>query len=87
MDRYPFTVTDLHRLPPAGLSRRTVAQSHTPQACCVRFGLAVTSFGRNTRYQADRYSLPERDLPPLDRADFAQRTATSSESAAKHRYG
>ena len=27
------------------------------------------------------YTLPERDLPPQDRADFAQRTAASAESA------
>ena len=54
-----------------------VAQSHTPQAHCVRFGRAVTGRTRNTRYRAARYALPGRDLPPQDRADFAQRTATS----------
>jgi hypothetical protein len=47
-----------------------VAQSHTPQAHCVRFGRAVTGRTRNTRYQAARYALPGRDLPPLDRAGF-----------------
>jgi hypothetical protein len=31
-----------------------VAQSHTPQAHCVRFGRAVTGRTRNTRYQAPR---------------------------------
>jgi hypothetical protein len=31
-----------------------VAQSHTPQAHCVRFGRAVTGRTRNTRYQAAR---------------------------------
>jgi hypothetical protein len=47
-----------------------VAQSHTPQAHCVRFGRAVTGRTRNTRYQAARYALPGRDLPPLDHASF-----------------
>jgi hypothetical protein len=47
-----------------------VAQSHTPQAHCVRFGRAVAGRTRNTRYQAARYALPGRDLPPLDRAGF-----------------
>jgi hypothetical protein len=55
-----------------------VAHSHTPHAHCVRFGRAVTGRNRNTRYRAARYALPERDLPPQDRADFAQRTAASS---------
>ena len=59
-----------------------VAPSHTPQAHCVRFSCAVTGRTRNTRYRAARYALPERDLPPQDRADFAQRTAASSESAS-----
>jgi len=54
-----------------------VAHSHTPQAHCVRFGRAVTGRNRNTRYRAARYALPERDLPPQDRADFAQRTTAS----------
>ena len=54
-----------------------VAQSHTPQTRCVRFGRAVTGRTRNTRYQAARYTLPGRVLPPLDRADFSQRTPTS----------
>jgi hypothetical protein len=31
-----------------------VAQSHTPQARCVRFGHAVAGRTRNTRYQAAR---------------------------------
>jgi hypothetical protein len=31
-----------------------VAQSHTPQAHCVRFGRAVTGRTRNTRYEAAR---------------------------------
>jgi hypothetical protein len=31
-----------------------VAQSHTPQACCVRFGRAVTGRTRNTHYEAAR---------------------------------
>ena len=62
-----------------------VAQSHTLQAHCVRFGRAVTGRTRNTRYRAARYALPGRDLPPQDRADFAQRTPASSESAAKDR--
>jgi len=56
-----------------------VAQSHTPQPCCVRFGRAVTGRTRNTRYQAARYALPGRDLPPLDRAGLAQRTPTPSD--------
>jgi hypothetical protein len=47
-----------------------VAQSHTPQAHCVRFGRAVAGRTRNTRYQAARYALPGRDLPPLDLAGF-----------------
>jgi hypothetical protein len=55
-----------------------VAQSHTLQAHCVRFGRAVTGRTRNTRYRAARYALPERDLPPQDRADFAQRTPASN---------
>ena len=55
-----------------------VAQSHTLQACCVRFGRAVAGRARNTHYQAGRYSLPGRDLPPLDHAGFAQRTPTCS---------
>ena len=55
-----------------------VAPSHTPQAHCVRFSCAVTGRTRNTRYRAARYALPERDLPPQDRADFAQRTPASS---------
>jgi hypothetical protein len=59
-----------------------VAHSHTPQAHCVRFGRAVTGRTRNTRYRAARYALPGRDLPPQDRASFAQRTPASSESAA-----
>jgi hypothetical protein len=50
--------------------KNSVAHSHTPQACCVRFGRAVTGRDRNTRYQAVRYSLPGRDLPPLDHAGF-----------------
>jgi hypothetical protein len=54
-----------------------VAHSHTPQAHCVRFGRAVTGRTRNTRYRAARQALPERDLPPQDRADFAQRTTAS----------
>lgn len=62
-----------------------VAQSHTPQACCVRFGRAVTGRARNTRYQAARYALPGRVLPPLDRAGLAQRTATSSEYSTNSR--
>jgi hypothetical protein len=48
-----------------------VAQSHSPLPRCVRFGRAVTGHARNTRYQAARYALPGRDLPPLDRASFA----------------
>ena len=31
-----------------------VAQSHTPQIRCVRFGRAVTGRTRNTRYRAAR---------------------------------
>ena len=31
-----------------------VAQSHTPQARCVRFGRAVTGRTRNTHYEAAR---------------------------------
>ena len=57
---------------------RRLGLPHTPQAHCVRFGCAVTGRTRNTRYRAARYALPERDLPPQDRADFAQRTAASS---------
>lgn len=48
----------------------SVAQSHTSQARCVRFGRAVTGRTRNTRYQAARYALPGRDPPPLDHAGF-----------------
>jgi hypothetical protein len=48
-----------------------VAQSHTPQARCVRFGRAVAGRARNTRYEAARFALPRRDPPPLDHAGFS----------------
>ena len=48
-----------------------VAQSHTPQARCVRFGRAVTGRARNTRYEAPRQALPRRVRPPLDPAGFS----------------
>jgi hypothetical protein len=39
------------------------------------------SSGRSALIASAMEFLPERDLPPQDRADFAQRTAASSESA------
>jgi hypothetical protein len=58
-----------------------VAQSHTPQACCIRFGRAVTGRSRNTRYEAARSPYLGGTLPRGIALASAQRTPTSSESA------
>ena len=73
MDRYSFTVTDLHRLPPAGLPGAPVAQSHTPRNRYVRFVFGAAAASRNTRFQATRYGLTWAGLAPADRASFAWR--------------
>ena len=57
------------------------AASSTWSSARVRFGRPVAVGGRNTHYQAHRYSLPGRDLAPLDRPGSARRTPTSSEYA------
>src|SRR5438132_13240263 len=52
VDRYSFTVTDLHRLPPAGLPAHRGSIPHPTQSLCT-LRAHRRRWPRNTRYQAD----------------------------------
>ena len=72
MDRYSFTVTDLHRLPPAGLPAHRGSIPHpTHQLCTLR----VRRHRRLTQHSlpGGPLGLIWAGLAPADRASFAWR--------------
>src|SRR5258708_4770270 len=75
VDRYLFTVTDFHHLPPAGLPRRTAAQYLARGLPCERFTAALASrTSCITRGRGGWLDLPRGGLSPPILCQLSWRT-------------
>src|SRR5258708_1295037 len=88
VDRYLFTVTDFHHLPPAGLPRRTAAQYLARGLPCERFTAALASrTSCITRGRGGWLDLPRGGLSPpiLCQLPGALRDGSNSEVGGRNR--
>src|SRR5258708_5319377 len=89
VDRYLFTVTDFHHLPPAGLPRRTAAQYLARGLPCERFTAALASrTSCITRGRGGWLDLPRGGLAPpiLCQLPGAHSLGSSSTVVPEHRW-